>query len=253
MKRDYDNVKFKVTLILAFMIFLFTFCSVAYSDAFRKKEMNINTNIELSGGNDVISRRLQEIIPYTEVIENQYKMAYQDRITNYLDIDNDIYLYMGLKNTNNIDAKKVAEDLKTNYGDNLFLINKNINIDGKKDCKYINNSKEYICTNLENENNLYTAFRSIDNISINGDYYYLTENIVFYKIIKSEEAIKYEIYTDYKYSNLYASFTSLDLAKENIGYEEYINRFYMKNPNIYRTKFKINDDNYRWISTERLS
>ncbi|MEG1506828.1 MAG: hypothetical protein RR478_04970, partial [Bacilli bacterium] len=100
MKKDIEDIKYDLKIVLTIMIFLFLLCFILYSGMFKKSDkINVNTNIEYSGGNDIISNQLQNIIPYVETLDSSFTGAYSKNITTLENINNDIFLTMAYLNS----------------------------------------------------------------------------------------------------------------------------------------------------------
>lgn len=249
--KKYIQVKYNIVVILVFMIFLFTLCFVLYSKV-NRDNIDINTSIELSDGNDVISQNLQGIIPTSDKINRNIRTAYQTNVTTYRNIDNDIFLIKAYKLASNYSYKDMYGILKKLYGNNLFIINNSFNVNGTDVCNYDSLAKVYNCTTKEYKGITYSTFRKIDSVNISNDDYFLTENVVFYSKDNTDEEIKYSIYSDATYNEAIVKFTSKDFSDKDMTIDKYIEDNYMDNSNIYRSKFILIKNSYQWINTERL-
>lgn len=246
-KKKEQNAKKQATFVLAIMVFLFTYCYVMYTGLGNNNAMH--TNVELIGGNDVISRRLQEIIPYTPKIDAKMVTAYQDKKIINTDIDNDILLmkaYETVENKTYMNFNKVLERL---YGTNLFLVNKNFNPTGKISCEYDNNTMKYTCTEEEYTGIIYDCARLINKLNINDNDYFLTEDIIFYSQEVSDGEILYKIYKDASYTEVVASFVEDNI---NMDIKQYLMNKYSIYINTYKSSFTVNNSTYRWLSTEKI-
>lgn len=93
MKNKFEHAKADVILIISIMTLLFTLCIVLYTDTFlRDTKMDIETSVELQGGKEASSIKLQELIPYQDIRNKKYVTAYQDKKTNIEDIHNSVIL-----------------------------------------------------------------------------------------------------------------------------------------------------------------
>lgn len=246
---DLDKVKANITLIIAFMIFLFAYCYVMYTKV--GSENNLNGILNIDGGTESIAERLEQIIPFSEITDLKYVTAYQDKLITSTEIENDIFLQKAYENSASKYYSNFKETLNRLYGDNLFLINQSFNVNGKIECKYDDQELYYQCQEKKYDGLIYDAIRTVVNLELAEENYNLVENIIFYTYIEEPEAIKYQIYADEKYQNLVGEFTSKDLNNQNIS--EYIIDNYKKYELKYISKFIINSGTYCWIKTERLN
>lgn len=253
MKKSFEEAKTDIVLTLAIMAFLATFCFVFYTGLFKDDNMDINTNIELQGGQDIISKKLQDIIPYLDTTDTKYETAYQNKTTNYSNIDNDIYLTKAYLSNTLMETNNITKALSYMYGSSIFLVHKSFNVNGSINCVYDQDENTYACEELEYNKKLYKAARVIENISINNDDYYLLENVLFYTEETFNDSKYYVVYEDSTYTQDIATFTTKDIEKANTDFNTYIKENYEENFLTYRTKFTSEDTNYIWKKTERLS
>src|SRR5690625_3545896 len=94
MKTNVKDIKTNVVLAFIILLLLFTICLVLYSK-WNNEKIDVNTNINFEGGNDLLSQELQNIIPYVTTNNPGYLMAYQDKYVTLKQIDNDILLTKG--------------------------------------------------------------------------------------------------------------------------------------------------------------
>lgn len=251
-KESFEDVKSNVILIIAIMVFLFTFCFVMYTGILDDGKMDINTSYEINTGNSSISKKLQNIIPYIGLVDTSYKTAYQDSLSTIESISNSVYLAKAYLNSGYNDEKRLLNQLNNMYGDSIFIVNESFYVNGSEYCKFNSEEREYDCGKIKNNDKKYLANREITNINISGDNYYLTENIIFYSSEIVGDEFGYEIYSDGTYNSVIDRFTSNDVELANITFDEYLRNNYKENSNIYRSKFVVNNSNYNWINTERL-
>ncbi len=231
--QEIQKVKKKIALIFAIMAFLFTYCYVMYT----KLDSNEGSRIIIDGGNDLISNRLQAIIPFSSS-HNIYLNAYQNGKVTISDIDNDVLLMKAYENSENKNLAEFKEILERLYGNNIFLINRDFTYDDNY-CTYNNEKLEYSCEKKANNDPIYNVYRKINKLDIVGNDYTLEEKVIFYK----DDNGKITIYTDNTYKN---EITTL----ENSNLEEY----YKNNKDkfiTYKSKFKVNNSSYEWLSTEK--
>ena len=250
MKKE-NNVKSYIILSFTIIIFLFTICIALYKSDQKKDLFEVNTSFRVNNENDLFSIKLQNIIPYVTTNDSKYITAYQDDTTNISNVHNDVILTKGY--FNNIKDYEFKSEILLNkisdlYGNDIFIVNKDFNVNGKDYCKY--NDGIYKCDENEYNGNLYKADRKITNTDIGSDFIYLSESILFY----SEEIIQnityYNIYENGLYEKIIFSFTSNDIEKENITLNDYFIKYLYNKRVEYKSKFGINEDHYYWIGTE---
>lgn len=251
MKYNSEQVKSDLILTIAIMTLLFVICVVLYSDVFKHDaQMDINTSINLYGGNDILSQELQKKIPYVETKDNKYLTAYQNGTATINNIHNDILLDIAY---NLLDFNSKSEDyiakIKELYLDNFFIINKSFNVNGTDTCIFNQSNTEYTCDKEIYNGIKYKAIREIKNINIIDDKAYLFENILFYSTEIINGTTYYKIYDNGLYTNIVEAFTSLDLKRSGSTFDAYINNFLDNKVNYKSTFIKI-DDNYKWTGTE---
>ncbi|HIS12649.1 MAG TPA: hypothetical protein IAB40_06015 [Candidatus Onthocola stercoravium] len=248
MKTNVKDIKTNVVLAFIILLLLFTICLVLYSK-WNNEKIDVNTNINFEGGNDLLSQELQNIIPYVTTNNPGYLMAYQDKYVTLKQIDNDILLTKGYfhHQENTFNSGMMINSLYELYGSEVFIVNNNFNVNGKNDCTYDNYT--YTCTTLEYEGTLYKADRDIVNVNINDNKLSLIENILFY----SEETIQgvtyYRIYNNGLYVTSTLTITSNDLKKANVSFDNYISNNLSDSRVTYQSDFVINENNYNWIGT----
>ena len=254
----YDVREGKENIILGFiiLILLLVVCSLLYINNWINKEdsndMNVNTVINFNGGSDSLSLELENLIPYVTINNNEYKTAYQDKLVNINDINNDILLTKGvyLINKESISNNELINVLSNMYGNELFIVNKSFNVNGKNRCNYIDDV--YNCDIIEYEGILYRADRDIEGISISDDKIYLDESILFYSEELRDGITYYQVYDNGLYDNMVLSFTSEDVENDDLEFDEYIDKHIYRRRVSYRSSFIINEDNYNWVSTELI-
>lgn len=247
MKRASEKVKANIILIISFMIFLFTYCFVMYTDMGSNKNVEINTNIEIKGGNDLVSQRLEEIIPYVTKTDALVKTAYQENLVNSDSIDNNVFLLKAYQNSEDKSLKAFNEVLVRLYSNNLFIVNNDFNVDGTINCSYDSQTLNYHCNEQTYDGIRYKVYREINKLNIQENNYYLDENVIFYSEEGSSNNITYKIYSDSTYQNEVETF----MLNSNETIEDVLKS---KSEKLqYRSKFMINKNNYRWLSTERIS
>ncbi len=242
-----QNAKKQMTFVLALMVFLFAYCYIMYTGLGNNNLLH--TNVELKGGDDVISVRLQEIIPFIPKVDASIITAYQNRKILNTDIDNDVLLMKAYENSEiktNVSFNTVLERL---YGTNLFLVNKDFNPTGSLNCTYDSNTMKYTCSTQEYNDIIYDCVRYINKLNINENNYYLTEDVIFYSHEVSEDGILYKIYTDATYSEMVSSFTESNV---NTDIEKYLMDKYQIYTNTYKSNFTVSKSTYRWFSTEKI-
>jgi len=250
-KKNFDNAKANIVLIFAIMSFLLIFCFLFYSGLFKEDDMKVNTNLEFSGGNDVISQKLQKIIPFSDLTDPNIKTAYQSGVVFVGDIDNNIFLLKALEKESESDIGSITKSLNKMYGDSLFLVHNDFNVNGKYNCLYNTIDQNYKCEDVSYNGKIYKAYRKIKNITISNNDYLLNENIVFYSEEKANDITYYEVYDDGTFTKKVSSFTTIDMTRENLKLEDFIDKYY-NDKNVYRSKFTLENKNYIWNRTERL-
>lgn len=230
--QDIQKAKKNITLIFAIMVFLFTYCYVMYTKLGPKE----NSQIIIDGGNDLISNRLQTIIPFYPS-NNIYLNAYQNNKTTISNIDNDVLLMKAYENSENKTFTEFKKVLERMYGNNIFLINRDFIIDNNY-CTFDNKNLKYNCLVKDNDNSIYNIYRQIEKLNIINNEYTLFEKVIFYQEIDG----KITIYTDNTYS------------KEIATIENSIEQYYQNNKEValtYKSQFKVNNNSYEWLSTEK--
>lgn len=246
MKKELNKVKKNILFIFAIMLFLFIFCFLFYTKIGRNL-VNFSPNVEIKGGTDKISQRLAEIIPFWPVSDLEYTVAYQMGKTTNNEIHNDIFLRLAYENTDIKSQKRFNEIISRLYGGNLFIINKNFNVDGSLDCQYMENSLNYECLNKTYFGKIYSVARENEKLNIANNEYFLQEKVIFYTV----EGKNYTIYSDADYKQVIANFTADDI--KNLTPHDYIMGKYNANSQQYLSKFTIHNNTYRWVSTERIT
>ena len=232
--QEIQKVKKKIALIFAIMAFLFTYCYVMYT----KLDSSEGSRIIIDGGNDLISNRLQAIIPFA-ASHDIYLNAYQNGKVTISDIDNDILLMKAYENSENKTLTEFKEILERLYGNNIFLINRDFTYDDNY-CTYNSEKLEYNCEKRENNDSVYNVYRKINRLDIVGNDYTLEEKVIFYK----DDNGKITIYTDNTYENEITTLEDSDL-------EEY----YKNNKDkfiTYKSRFRVNNSSYEWLRTEKV-
>lgn len=253
MNYDVKDAKGNVLLAFAILLLLFTICIVVYTNGWFKsmdEDMDVTTNISFDGGVDSLSKELQYIIPYVNVSDPVYVTAYQDDETAIDDIHNDILLTKGYFNnmeSNSFSSGLLLSKISDLYGSDFIIVNKSFNVNGKNSCVYEDQS--YKCETLEYKGKLYKADRKIENINITNNEIKLTENILFYSEEKVMDMTYYNVYNNGLYETIVLSFTSNDVARENITLEEYIEKNLNNRRIGYQSSFVINNNKYNWIGT----
>ena len=250
MKKE-KNVKSYVILSFVIIILLFTICIAIYKNGQNENLFEVKTSFRVNNENDLFSLQLQNIIPYVTTNDTKYITAYQDRNVNISKIHNDIILTKGYFNNikdNEFKSSVLLDKISELYGNDIFIVHKAFNVNGKDDCEYVDNT--YRCNENSYDGILYKADRRIINTDIGSDFIYLTEDVLFY----SEESIQnityYNIYENGLYDKVVLSFTSNDVDKENITLSDYFAK-YLDNKRVeYKSKFGINNDHYYWIGTD---
>ena len=250
MKKE-KNVKSYVILSFFIIILLFTICIAIYKNGQNENLFEVKTSFRVNNENDLFSLQLQNIIPYVTTNDTKYITAYQDRNVNISKIHNDIILTKGYFNNikdNEFKSSVLLDKISELYGNDIFIVHKAFNVNGKDDCEYVDNT--YRCNENSYDGILYKADRRIINTDIGSDFIYLTEDVLFY----SEESIQnityYNIYENGLYDKVVLSFTSNDVDKENITLSDYFAK-YLDNKRVeYKSKFGINNDHYYWIGTD---
>lgn len=250
MKKE-NNVKSYVILSFVIIILLFTICIAIYKNGQNEDLFEVKTLFRVNNENDLFSLQLQNIIPYVTTNDTKYITAYQDRNVNISKIHNDIILTKGYFNNikdNEFKSSVLLDKISELYGNDIFIVHKAFNVNGKDDCEYVDNT--YRCNENSYDGILYKADRRIINTDIGSDFIYLTEDVLFY----SEESIQnityYNIYENGLYDKVVLSFTSNDVDKENITLSDYFAK-YLDNKRVeYKSKFGINNDHYYWIGTD---
>lgn len=254
----YDTKEGKENIILGFIIFLLlvVICALLYINGYininRDNNMDINTVMNFDGGTDYLSIELENLIPFVTTNNKEYKSAYQDGVVGINDINNDILLTKGVYSINKdtISSNELINIISNMYGRDLFIINKNFNVNGKNRCNFVDN--EYICDEIEYNGILYKADRDIGNVSISDNYLYLDESILFYSEEEIDGIVHYNVYDSGLYENMVLSFTSEDVENDNLTFDEYINKHLTRRRVSYRSSFVINGDHYNWVGTEIL-
>ncbi|MEG0794739.1 MAG: hypothetical protein RSG95_02975 [Bacilli bacterium] len=251
-KKDLEDIKYDIKIVLTILVFLFFVCFILYSGMFKKPDnINVNTNIEYSGGNDIISYQLQNIIPYVETVDSSFTGAYSKNITTLENINNDIFLTMAYLNSPDLSRGHFIKTLNEMYGNKLFIINKPFNVTGSFTCLYDNYKNIYECNKKENKNKLYKANRILENVSISNNSYYLTEHILFFTEFTLNNVVYYEVFSDGSFKKPISSFNTTDLKKENTNFVNYINKYYNDSRVKYISEFILNESSFNWISTEK--
>lgn len=254
----YDTKEGKENIILGFIIFLLliVICALLYINGYinidRDNNMDINTVMNFDGGTDSLSIELENLIPFVTTNNKEYKSAYQDKLVSINDINNDILLTKGVYSINKdtISSNELINIISNMYGSDLFIINKNFNVNGKNRCNFVDN--EYICDEIEYSGILYKAERDIGNVSISDNYLYLDESILFYSEEIRDGITYYQVYDSGLYDNMVLSFTSEDVLNDDLEFDEYIDKHIYRRRVSYRSSFIINEDNYNWVSTELI-
>ena len=249
--KNIKDAKGNILLAFAILLFLFTLCIVIYNVNWDKKDaMNVSTNISFDGGTDALSQELQYIIPYVTTNNPVYVTAYQDKDVGISDVNNDILLTKGYfynMESNTFDSGVLLSNISDLYGSDLFVVYKDFNVNGKNSCTYSNH--KYSCSENSYNGILYKADRDISNINISDNNIYLTEDILFYSEEKIQNITEYKVYTNGLYETVILTFTSNDIDKENVSFDEYIVDNLSGLRVEYQSSFVINDDKYNWIGT----
>jgi len=251
-EKEYEKAKLNILIVMVIMALMTTFCFVFYTGVVNKNDLEVNTNLEFLGGSDTLSKRLQETIPYVTLIDKNIKTAYQNTITNINSIDNDVYLTKAYNYTQSTDIGQMMKILSNLYGSSLFIVHKNFYVNGIDKCIYNDELQNYECQTSNYKEKIYHTLRTVENLIIENDTYYLSENIIFYSIETINNIKHYTVYKDYKYEEEIDDFTNLDLEKENIKFDVFIKEKYKNNINKYRSKFSLENVNYIWNYTERI-
>ena len=205
MKKRLKNIskaKKNLTIVILFMLFLFTYCYLMYTGVGNR----LDETYQLNGGSDLISQRLQEIIPYSSKNDLTYMTAYQTKNVTKSDISNDILLTIAYYNSSNKSANDFKDVIDRYYGATNFLINKNFSVNSILECTYEDVTLTYNCKENKSPDLLYDVARKIDKLIIKDNKYYLTEKVAFYeKEIKNDEII-YKIYNNANYQNVVGEF-----------------------------------------------
>ena len=248
---DIKDAKGNILLAFAVLLLLFTVCIVIYNVNWNKKDaMNVSTNISFDGGTDALSQELQHIIPYVTINNPVYVTAYQDKNVTISDVNNDILLTKGYFNnmeSDNFDSGELLSKISDLYGSDLFVVYKVFNVNGKNACTY--SDHKYTCSENSYNGILYKADRDISNINISDSTIYLTENILFYSEERFQNVTEYKVYTNGLYETVVLTFTSNDIAKENVPFDEYVIDNLGDLRVQYQSSFVINDDKYNWTGT----
>ena len=249
---DIKDAKGNILLAFAILLLLFTICIVFYNINWGNKNnnMNVSTNITFDGGTDTLSQELQYIIPYVTINDPVYVTAYQDKDVKISDVNNDILLTKGYFNnmeSNTFDSGELIFKISDLYGSDLFIVNKNFNVNGTNECNY--SDRKYTCSEKNYNGISYKADRDITNISIGDDKIYLTEDILFYSEEKIQNITEYKIYNNGLYETVVLTFSSNDIDEKNVTFEEYIIDNLGGLRVQYQSSFVINDDKYNWIGT----
>lgn len=127
MKTNVKDIKTNVVLAFIILLLLFTICLVLYSK-WNNEKIDVNTNINFEGGNDLLSQELQNIIPYVTTNNPGYLMAYQDKYVTLKQIDNDILLTKGYfhHQENTFNSGMMINSLYELYGSEVFIVNNNL-------------------------------------------------------------------------------------------------------------------------------
>ena len=249
--KNIKDAKGNILLAFAILLFLFTLCIVIYNVNWDKKDaMNVSTNISFDGGTDALSQELQYIIPYVTTNNPVYVTAYQDKDVGISDVNNDILLTKGYfynMESNTFDSGVLLSNISDLYGSDLFVVYKDFNVNGKNSCTYSNH--KYSCSENSYNGILYKADRDISNINISDNNIYLTEDILFYSEEKIQNITEYKVYTNGLYETVILTFTSNDIDKENVSFDEYIVDNLRGLRVQYQSSFVINDDKYNWTGT----
>ena len=234
MKKNLLKVQKNVTVILILMIFLFLFCFLFYTKVGRNIIIpQAPVNIEITDQDNAIAKRLQEIIPFVNTNDLKYTTAYQkEKITN-AQITTEIFLKIAYDHTTVKNQNSFNTYITRLYGGNLFITNKSFNVDGVVNCTF-NEKANYDCTANAYHGLTYSLARRITKLNIIDDDYFLNEDVIFYTIAETNNEKIYTIYDDSQY-------TDYILAK----YKTVINK--------YQSKLIINNNTYRWQSTERIT
>lgn len=255
MSENIEQKKADVILVLAIMTMLFTVCIVLYSGVFdRDPKIDVNTNLQFEGGDDYLSKKLHNIIPYLETADLKYKTAYQKATTTIKEIDNDLLLTLAYKNSGSkttYNTTELLRNINKFYGDTIFLINRSFNINNIDICEFNKDSNEYNCEKQNRNGILYQTRRNIKKGNINSDIYTLTEDVLFYTTEKKENLIYYKVYTNESYEKQIASFTSSDISRSNKPINDYLNK-YSEYSNEYQSTFTKNGDEYTWKETKKI-
>ncbi len=254
MKSDIKNEKENLLIGFVALILIVAICSFLYINGYIKTEnkdnLDVNTIMNFEGGTDSLSLELQNLIPYVTINNKDYKTAYQDRLVTVNEINNDILLTKGVYSVNatSITSNQLVDIISNMYGNDIFIVNKSFTVNGKNYCNYDND--KYTCETLDYDGILYKADRDINSVSINDNKIYLEESILFYSEETNNNVTLYNVYDNGLYSNIVLSFTSDDIKKDGLEYDEYINKHLGRRRVEYLSSFVINGNNYNWVSTE---
>ncbi len=246
--KNMEKIKANITMVIAFMIFLFAYCYVMYTDVGHKNDIDLNETIEIEGGDDLVSQKLANIIPFSAVTDPSYLTAYQDKMADNSSVNNDVFLFMATKHSQSKSYNSFKDVLERLYGNNLFIVFRSFNVDGKLNCSYDNNASFYQCKEEAYEGITYNANRNIDKLKLMENGYFLEESVIFYS---QDNNLNYQVYSDYTYQNVIGTFTNDDL--NGITIEDFLTKNYAQFSQKYQSKFGIFNDTYRWLYTERIN
>lgn len=243
MMKEFKKARIRIILILSLMIFLLTYCFMMYTGLGTKEK---NNSIEIMGNDNLVSQRLAEIIPFNKVLEKPLKTAYQGKKVTSENIDNKIFLMKAYQNTDTKTQKNFNKVLERLYGNNLFIVYEDFNVNENITCHYESNLMNYTCINTPNNSIVYDAIRNTIKLNIKDDDYTLEEEIIFYsKELVGVDTI-YKIYKDGNFNEVITSFTDKEVNKE---IDIYLTENYANYSQKYISNFRYNNNTYRWLNT----
>ena len=251
MKKNLVKFQKRAGYLFILMAFLFLFCFLCYTKVGRNiiiPQTPVNT--EITDQDNVIAKRLAEIIPFVNINDLKYTTAYQEQKITNADIANEVFLKIAYDNITERNQSNFNDYITRLYGGNLFIINKSFNVDGVVTCTF-KEDLSYDCLTKTYSGITYSLVRSITKLSIIDDDYYLNEDVIFYTFEEVNGKIIYTIYDNSNYQNKIATFT--DEERQNYAVTDYILAKYKTAIRKYQSKFIINNNTYRWQSTERIT
>ncbi len=245
-----DYIKKNIVLITSLIIFIIVFGFVMYTGGEQAQELDSDNPLDVANGSKMVAERLEKIIPYSAINDLKYQTAYQKNKTTAEDIANDIFLQMAYNNSEEKTYTAFQTTLTRLYGDNLFIMNHDFNINGQVKCTSSNALNQYNCEDTTADGPIYDIIADYTKLNIENDIYYLTQEVYFYSKEETDDGVTYTLYFDYQYQNVVAKFTDKDLNNQDVA--SFIKTKYAGYKSTYLSKFDLNKNSYRWLSTERI-